>query len=85
MTVEVFNNTKIQLQKGDGGQTTNYNLMKIVNLSEKTCISSIIEPKGTAFKVFIIVFNIDAILGPTSLVDIKSNRHCFNAALQPHV
>ena len=39
-----------QLQKGDGGQSGSQDLMKTVDLSGKTYISSISDPKGTAFR-----------------------------------
>ena len=38
------------LQKGDGGQSGSQDLMKTVDLSGKTYISSISDPKGTAFR-----------------------------------
>ena len=41
---------KFQLQKGDGGQSGSQDLMKTVDLSGKTYISSISDPKGTAFR-----------------------------------
>ena len=37
------------LQKGDGGQSGSQDLMKTVDLSGKTYISSISDQKGTAF------------------------------------
>ena len=40
----------VQLQKGDGGQSGSQDLMKTVDLSRKTYISSISDPKGTAFR-----------------------------------
>ena len=39
-----------QLQKGDGGQSGSQDLIKTVDLSGKTYISSISDPKGTAFR-----------------------------------
>ena len=38
------------LQKGDGGQSGSQDLMKTVDLSGKIYISSISDPKGTAFR-----------------------------------
>ena len=39
---------KFHLQKGDGGQPGSQDLIKTVDLSGKTYISSISDPKGTA-------------------------------------
>ena len=41
---------KFHLQKGDGGQSGSQDLMKTLDLSGKTYISSISDPKGTALR-----------------------------------
>ena len=41
---------KFHIQKGDGGQSGSQDLMKTADLSGKTYISSISDPKGTAFR-----------------------------------
>ena len=50
MTRGVWQQKNFPLQKGDGGQSGSQDLRKTVDLSGKTNISSISDPKGTAFR-----------------------------------